>query len=53
MILETIFLTVEKRLLRTQNFREKQSLQDLLLATTTQVTDDAHEDARDTGMSHE
>jgi hypothetical protein len=51
--LETIFLTEEKRLMRTQNFREKQSFQDLLSASTTHVPEDADEDARDTDASLE
>jgi hypothetical protein len=50
-ILEIIFLTEEKRSIRTQNFREKQSFLALLLAVTPHVPEGAHKDARDTGMS--
>jgi hypothetical protein len=52
-ILETIFLTEEKRPPGTRNFREKQSFQDLLSAVATAVSEDAREDARDTGPSLE
>jgi hypothetical protein len=43
--LETIFVTEEKRPIRTQIFRVKQSFQDLLLAAAAFVSDGAHEDA--------
>jgi hypothetical protein len=46
MILEIFFMMEEKRSMRTQNFRVKQSFQDLLPAGMTHVPDGAAEDAK-------